>query len=350
MGKGFLFFAAWTHLTTLEVPAFINDFDEVSGGLKIVSSIKKIEIPEFPGAHNPSLVRVAEGYLLTFRYTPNLYFQPTTSYVGIVLLNDDFVPVTEAQILNTRSKNSKTPSQSEDARIFSYREKLFLIYNDNIEQFAPGMSDRRDMFLAELYRNESEYLLSPPLKLTYRQKYYTSWWQKNWVPFEYDGTLLISYMLNPHEVIYPNLANGDCYFCYETPVAMDWEFGVLRGGTPAMLADGEYLAFFHSSIPLASNVSSGHCLYHYFMGAYTFAPSPPFRITKMTEFPIIDQGFYTQSDYYKRVVFPGGFVVSDSQIILAYGKDDREIWIAILDKAALKKALTPLQTPKGVAR
>ena len=78
------------------------------------------------------------------------------------------------------------------------------------------------------------------------------------------------------------------------------------------------------------------------MGAYTFSADPPFAITSYTKKPIVGEGFYTDSNYYKRVIFPGGFVVSDSVIYLAYGKDDSEIWIATIDKAALKKALMPV--------
>ena len=79
------------------------------------------------------------------------------------------------------------------------------------------------------------------------------------------------------------------------------------------------------------------------MGAYTFSAEPPFHITQMTALPIFTEEFYSPSFYYKKVVFPGGFVESGPFIYLAYGKDDSEIWIATLDKQALKNALTPLE-------
>ena len=80
------------------------------------------------------------------------------------------------------------------------------------------------------------------------------------------------------------------------------------------------------------------------MGAYTFSPTPPFQITRFTPEPIVAEGFYTQSSQWKRVIFPGGFVVADPYIYVAYGKHDVEMWIATIDKAELKKALKPVGT------
>ncbi|MBI2743547.1 MAG: hypothetical protein HYX48_06490 [Chlamydiales bacterium] len=188
--------------------------------------------------------------------------------------------------------------------------------------------------------------LSLPLKLIHTEKYNQQFWQKNWTPFEWNKTLLFSYMINPHEIIYPNLKSGECYRIYETEAPITWEFGTLRGSTPAMLVDGEYLAFFHSGILAHSDVSWGEECWHYFMGAYTFSASPPFGLTQITTLPIVGKDFYTKSNHLKRVIFPGGFVTSGSHIHVAYGKDDCEMWIATLDKEALKKALVPLKLGK----
>ena len=257
-----------------------------------------------------------------------------------MILNGDFEPISEPELLNTRSRNSKTPSQSEDARFFSYRGRIFLIYNDNVDLIYvyPG---RRDMFIAELFYKNDHFTLSSPLKLNYPHKSHV-WQQKNWIPFEWNKTLLMGYSIHPHEILYPNLSDGECYRLYETSPPIKWDFGALRGSSSPELIDGEYLAFFHSGIFTSSLSSHGQDLWHYYMGAYTFSAEPPFQITKMSHLPIMAEGFYTPSDCEKRVIFPGGFVVSGSSIYVAYGKDDREMWIATLDKAALKNALVPV--------
>ena len=313
---------------------------------KLVVASKKIHLEDFPDAWNPSIIQVDEGFLLSFRYTPDRDYQPWLSYIGIVLLDDSFQQISKPELLSPRLKNSKTPSQAEDARIFRYQDRLFLIYNDNVDIIYPSYSERRDMFIAELLYTNDHFTLSPPLKLVYEEKYNSQFWQKNWVPFEKDGTLLLSYSINPHEVLYPNLTTGVCYPCYETSPPIRWNFGTLRGSSAALLVDGEYLAFFNSGTITSSPASWGTDMWHYFMGAYTFSAEPPFEITRMTPVPIIGDDFYTPSNSPKRVIFPGGFVVSDSVIYVAYGKDDREIWIATLDKALLKNTMVPVDLEK----
>jgi len=321
----------------------IVDFKEFSNETPIVLATTRIELDDFPGAFNPSIIQVSEGFLLTFRYTPDRENAPWVNYIGVVLLDESFKQISKPHLLNTRSKNSKTPSQAEDARVFSYKDRLFLIYNDNLEITYPMTWDRRDMYIAELFKENDHYYLSAPLKLVYEDRYYKQMWQKNWIPFEWDEKLLLTYSINPHEILFPNLLNGACYHCYDTWISTDWKLGTLRGSTPHLLVDGEYLTFFHSGTRLSSFYSWGMELWHYFMGAYTFAAEPPFQMTKISPFPILAEGFYTQSDCEKRVIFPGGFAVSGSLIYLAYGKDDCEIWIATLDKKALKNSLIPVK-------
>lgn len=305
---------------------------------QIVLATKRMFLEDYPDAFNPSLISFNGRLLLTFRYTPDRWNRPWMSYIGVVFLNEALEPISEPELLSTRFIDSKTPSQSEDAKIFSYRDRLFLIYNDNIDISPATHLDRRDMFIVELFYDKGHFALSAPLKLYHERKQHQHV-QKNWIPFEWNKKLLLAYTINPHEILYPNLYSGACYPCHETSFSSNWQFGTLKGSTPPLLVDGEYLAFFHSWIRCASEASWGLDLYHYFMGAYTFSAEPPFAITQISPMPIIAPGFYTRSYYEKLVIFPGGFIVSGSTIYLAYGKDDSEIWIATLDKAALKKSL-----------
>jgi predicted GH43/DUF377 family glycosyl hydrolase len=315
-----------------------EDFEELAFDQKIVLETKRIKFEDFPDSFNPSILKVADGIIMCFRYLPDRYSNPWLSFIGVVLLNDSFEPISNPQLISTRTKTSKTQSQSEDARLFSYRGRIFLIYNDNMEVNNTDYTDRRDMHIVELNVHQNVFTASAPLRLLHQEKIHHLV-QKNWVPFEWDKKLLISYSVNPHEILYANLINGACYHCYETQASLEWELGTLRESTPAQVVDGEYLAFFHSGTPLTSFASWGWNLWHYFMGAYTFSASPPFEITRFTPLPIVAEGFYTQSNHEKRVIFPGGFIVMDPYIYVAYGKDDHEIWIAKLDKKELQLAL-----------
>lgn len=330
------------HLSIFHILSSGEFFDQIAVNKGIVKASKRIYLVDYPDAYNPAIIKFGQGYLLSFRYSPERYYQPWISYIGVVLLDESFEPISKPELLKTRYGNSKTPSQSEDARIFFYRGRTFVIYNDNLDVVYPAYNDRRDIFIAELFHENDHFALSAPKKLIYEAQYNYQWWQKNWIPFESNKLLLLSYSLNPHEVIYANLANGTCFLQYSTSGDIDWKWGKLRGSTPPELVDGEYLAFFHSSIITSSPASWDWEMWHYFMGAYTFSAEPPFQITKISPTPIYSEEFYTHSDSWKRVVFPGGFVISGSNIYVAYGKDDCELWIATLDKEALMNSLVPV--------
>lgn len=310
---------------------------------EIVVSTKRIYIPDYPGSYNPSIFKFNNHYLLTFRYQPNRSFQPWISYIGAILLDESFEAISDPELLDTRFNDPRTSSQSEDARIFSSNEKLYVIYNDNMELEYPAYWERRDMYVAELSFAGGHFQLSEPVKLFYEARYRNNPWQKNWAPFEWNGTLLLSYSLNPHEVIHPNLSTGTCQKCYETSKLVQWPFGSMRGGTPALLVDGEYLAFFHSGIFTATTCSDYRQMWHYYMGAYTFEAEPPFELTKMSSSPIEAPGFYTYSSYEKRIIYPSGFIRDGSNLYVAYGKDDSEIWIATIDLNELKKTMVPIK-------
>ncbi len=295
---------------------------------------KKIDLADYPGAFNPSLFKHDEKFILTFRYTPHedaLWI----SYIGIVILDESLEPVSEPQLVDTRSGNFNTPSQSEDCRIFSCDNKLYLIYNDNTENTGALPTDRRDMYVAELTQENGRYAVSPPLKLMHETQYSKQLWQKNWVPFEWEGTLLLSYTVTPHEILLPDLQTGLCKPLYKTSGKIKWDWGKIRGGTPAIKVGDDYLAFFHSSRINRSQASKGKRVWHYYMGAYLFSSEPPFKIKKYLPSPLIGEDFYTESDSIKHVVFPGGFVIDDNKIHIAYGKDDSEIWIATIEKNTL---------------
>ncbi|HNA62151.1 MAG TPA: hypothetical protein PKW79_03650, partial [Rhabdochlamydiaceae bacterium] len=297
-------------------------------GSEIVRSTKQIVLDDYPGAFNPSIVQYEDGFLFTFRYCPDVQKNAHISYIGVVRLNRALEPISPPQLLSTRFLNNKTPSQSEDARIFIYRGRYFLIYNDNMEDEGAYRYHRRDMFMAELTYRDSFFRLSMPIKLIHEEKYWTQLWQKNWVPFDWHGNLLIIYTVSPHEIVFPNLLSGICYPAYNTWRIIDWQWGPLRCSAPPQLVDGVYLTFFHSGCVTTSPASHGWNLWHYFMGAYTFSSEPPFQILTFSKEPITADEFYTQSGKEKRVVFPGGFVVDGNYIYLAYGKDDDEMWIA----------------------
>lgn len=304
----------------------------------VVISAKRIELTNYPGAFNPSILKVEEGYLFSFRYMPN-HHQPWHSYIGLVILDHSFNPISPVTLLNTRIRDKRTMSQAEDARLFMFKGKIYLVYNDNMETHSPSTWERRDMYMTELYKVNGSYELGVPLKLIHTQKYSYQMWQKNWIPFESNGKLYFTYSIDPHEILNPNLSTGMCEHLLETRVNLPWNLGTPRGSTPPVLVDGEYLSFLHSGMVTTSQASGWGEMWHYFMGAYTFSPDHPFEITKMSPLPIVGNGFYLNSGCPKRVIFPGGCVVSGNKIYVAYGRDDCEMWVCTINKERLYKTM-----------
>lgn len=320
------------------------DLQTPSANLTIIS--KKISFPNFPRAFNPSICKVDEGILMTFRYFPD-HTRQWISEAYIVLLDESFNPISQPQLLSFRDTNTFPPFYS-DCRLFSYQEKLYIVYSDFTDFDYPGdinynpyVSCNEFMQLVGL-DFDLRFNTTPSIKLFHQEKQYRYRREKNWSPFEWNGKLFLSYYPFPHEILEPDLATGECKRVYLTHAEHPWKWGELRLSTPALLVDGEYLAFFHSSMKLVSPESRERDVLHYFFGAYTFSSEPPFEITKASPEPIIAKGMYTYSDDWLHCVFPLSYVVSGDDIYLSYGKDDREIWIVKLSKKELLDSLVPV--------
>jgi predicted GH43/DUF377 family glycosyl hydrolase len=299
-----------------------------------VLETKRIKIPRYPNAFNPSITRWRGKLLMSFRFTDlwNLW----RSKIGLVWLDENFDPVGKPQLLNTRVNNPYIPSRTEDARLVTIGDRLFVIYNDSED--PKDSPDFRKMFLCEILFDGESFSAKDPEGLKHYEGE-AGQWEKNWVPFDYHGSLLLAYSINPHLVFKPERGTEKCSTISSSSCKMTWDWGTIRGGTPALLLDNEYLAFFHSSKPLKSHESGLKEMYHYFMGAYKFKREPPFNITKISSKPIIGKGFYKGPHLEKRVVFPGGFVFDEKYFWVIYGRDDSEVWIVKLDRNRLLQSL-----------
>ena len=164
------------------------------------------------------------------------------------------------------------------------------------------------------------------------------------------------------------------------PAVWEQKWGKIRGGTPALLLpDGSaYLTFFHSR-----GMVHAHKINTYFMGAYLFAAKPPFGIIYMSSEPIVTPSFYN-ADYagwsYRRcdyIVYPMTFEFipgptgsggsarakpntntestttrpsvnsptnQNTHILLSYGRQDREGWMAELQLESLLASMRPVNS------
>ncbi len=303
---------------------------------------KRIEFPDFPDAFNPSIIRWQGHLLMSFRcYHPT---NGSTNPFALVWLDDDFNPVSDPQVFELPFHNPVLPSKQQDPRLISVGERLFAVYNNILESVTHR--EIRRMYVVELFYNGEKFSAGEPECLEEYEEKTDMRYEKNWVPFDYQGELLLSYSLAPHRVLRPIFGTKSCETVSACSRSFPWNWGTPRGGTQALRDGDHYLAFFHSWTDAATVQSNGKKISHYVMGAYTFEPYPPFAIIAITPKPLTAPSFY-RPPYYKtwkplRCVFPGGLVIDGDTIWLSYGRQDHEIWIAKIDKKRLLQSLTPV--------
>jgi predicted GH43/DUF377 family glycosyl hydrolase len=313
---------------------------------EFVLEIKRVDIPNFSGAFNPSIVRWNGSLLMSYRIRNRKL--SSTFQIGFIWLDEDFNPISKPQILDIRSKNPLLPHKEQDPRLICIKDQLYIVYSNEIKRTENlEKYETRRMFIAKIHHDGKRFFVDKPECLVHFEAENENRWEKNWVPFDYNGNLLLAYSLCPHRILFPLLGTGSCLTYASTKNTIPWQWGHLRGGTPALAIDEEkYLSFFHSSISMSTEHSNGDKMLHYFMGAYTFKTRPPFTITHISPEPIVGKQFYAGPAYktFKplRVVFPGGFIFDENYIWVAYGRQDHEIWVVKLDKKGLLQSLVPI--------
>lgn len=326
--------------------------------LGMVKRVVKLDIEGIKSPYNPGFVENDKGYLIAFRHdvkdrkrflglkTPfrqKIYLgnlkMPYRTLISAVQLDASFKPVSSAVRIDTGS------DFSEDPRLFEMGEDVYLSYND----IQDNNVESRTIRIAKLDPETLKVQDPINLELNFRRI------EKNWVPFIYEEEgvkkIHFGYYFNPHVVLKMNdpAKSELVHLTQPSHIAiqmMPWDksWGIVRGGTPSILVDGQYLAFFHSFFKEEGKI-------WYVMGAYTFEAEPPFRITACSEKPILFKGIYntkTKNTAFSRkpCIFPSGIVLTEEEgkevLHVACGENDCAIKIVTFDKEGLLKSLTPI--------
>lgn len=317
-----------------------NDMDQSFKGLLSNTSIvatKRIKIPGYPNAYNPSLIPYKEGYLLSFRFIgrfpETVKKSPRTnfSFIGVAMLDKKFnVQEETVQLLNIVSYSPQFSLTAEDGRLLKVGNQIFVFFNDLSLLQTKGQFA---MYFGELIEEKGIFVLKEPAKLLNYPNAGSV--EKNWSPFWLDGNLYLIYSDQPRIILEVDLHTGYCREVTRTDPNWNWRLGRIRGGTPAYLVKEQFLTFFHSSFP--AKTSKGRA---YVMGAYTFDKDPPFAVRSMTSAPLGNLADYTEENPSK-VVFPAGMVVEERHIFVAWGKADKQIYITTFDREKLLASMHP---------
>ncbi len=336
----FAFFFISSYIATVyasrDLSTFAQDF---------ILETKKIDIPGYPDAFNPCIMRWHDKLLMYFRIRDPQ--ANTTNKFGITWLDDEFNPIGLPQVLEREIFNPSSPEMAQDPKIFTVSDELYLAYN-NMEVLHTGKNRR--MLIARLHYDGVRFWTENTDCILEFEDNNPKRQEKNWVPIDFQGTLHLGYSIQPHKIMEPLPGTTKAITIATTTSPFQWPWGELRGGTPALLEGNAYLAFFHSVKDLSTTQSNGKHIIHYFMGAYTFSATPPFEITGVSPTPFYHEDFYTGPNYPTwtpmLAIFPGGFVSDDSYIWMSLGRQDHECWIVKLDKAKLLNSLIPVSSQK----
>ena len=321
------------HNVTFICPKQLEDIPFADSSF--VLAVKSVPIRNVYAPYNPSIIENGDHYLLLFRYDTvlQMFLNSFKTNIGCIELNRN---------LEQTEKEYKTiatdSDSSEDPRILKLNDKICLIYNDLDKKGFYCRTMRAAGLDVENGKATDIKILDPSWKRI----------EKNWVPFVHNDELHFEYTISQPRTIL-KLTETPLEKLQETfpQRELKWErtWGPLRGGTPARLIDGEYLAFFHSSF------QSKLGQWWYVLGAYTFESKPPFKITKISPYPILFKGIYdtallNTAQPGKFVIFPGGYAVErregNTLLHLACGENDSNIKIITLNKDLLLKSLEPV--------
>lgn len=262
---------------------------------------------------------------------------------GFVWLDDDFNPVGKATLLKIENDLPLKVSKAQGARLVKFNNVFLIVYNNILD--TEDQESRRLIVSHLIFAKNEFYIKDPKLLISFKGDP-TRWREKNWSPFQYKGQLYLSYTINPHRVFHLPRSSSICQTVAYTKKDIDWDYGEMRGGAPAIQDGNCFLGFFHSWKDLKSVQSCGEKIAHYFMGAYLFNAGSGFELTHVSKEPIIGETFYHSKEYdtWKplKVIYPGGMVLNNDFVWVVYGKQDHECWIVKMDKEKLLESLVAL--------
>ena len=144
--------------------------------------------------------------------------------------------------------------------------------------------------------------------------------EKNWCPIE--DTNLFIYSSHKNHIVF-DLSNKTKHISN----GIMWEYGEIRGGTPAVKYKDDYIAFMHSSVELANFKKDINYFYplQYFLGVYKFSKNTPHKIINYSSKPILKGSFAGNITVGSpAVIFPCGVIYDQLKeyFIITFGIND----------------------------
>jgi len=233
-------------------------------------------------------------------------------------LDEDFQPIQgTAKFLNVTGR--KGPNRVEDCRLFVAGGSLYCSYGDGYEMYLARINDKLEALDCENITHAGVYIPGNDYR------------EKNWTPFSYDGMPFFVYSDNPRMVFDPRKRQF-----YVGGQEITWDYGVIRGGTPAIpYTEGKLITFFHAKVMLpGKDWVDGRV---YTMGAMLMQNKPPFMVTHITPMPLMRGENIYPNPINKNiyVIFPAGIIEDKDSYWVSLGINDAKTGIIRVSKNLL---------------
>ena len=292
---------------------------------------------------NPTLIDVRGGYALcyrvvadntdvrrlaTCRLTPELALVPDS-----VTPLSNLIEFEDAALQDVRARTWHA-----DPRYLRLRGRLYVIWNDGANrpmnhQFILEL-DPQGLRPVGQAREITRQLKRDPV-------------EKNWMLFEAQDKIWATYSIQPHEVLRvdfdarPVITSHGAFTHQWRNVYVDL-YGEVRGSAQPVLTPEGFLVIAHSSYKTPEGRK-------YCAMFYRHEASAPFRVTAASTTPFdLPNPKGTQFEMKKlnkevaEVVYPCGFVLTESEAVIAYGLNDEACALARVPRHAIERELCPV--------
>lgn len=259
--------------------------------------------------YNPSLVSTGEGFLLAYRSEPKDF---RVSEIVLAELNS------ELKVL--KNQRLKIPGVAadrsiEDPRLFWYAGEAYIAFS--VAHYGGEDGWKAVQAYGRLKKGKSW-----TLSQVWYPKFGANNWsskEKNWTFFEAEGALRCIYDMNAAGWVVLELDGDEVVQEWRHP-AIEWAFGRMSGGTPAVPWGDKLLTVFHSWQSHRERSRIYHMAYVAFEAK---APHAPLLISSRPIMTAMPRWGQPEGERWAPLcVFPGGIEVEGNQALVAYGRND----------------------------
>lgn len=260
--------------------------------------------------YNPSLVSTGEGFLLAYRSEPEDF---RVSELVLAELDGD------RQVL--RNQRLKVPGVEagcslEDPRLFWFAGNLFIAFS--IARYGLEDGWKCVQAYARLEKKGRNWSMARVMVPKYGANDWSSK-EKNWTFFEAEGALRCIYDMNAAGWVVLELDGEEVVQEWRHP-AIDWSWGRMSGGTPAVAWGERLLTVFHSWQPHQGRSRLYHMAY---VALESNAPHTPTLISARPIMTAMPRWGQPEGERWAPLcVFPGGLELDGNQALVAYGRND----------------------------